>query len=136
MIETNYQELLDRAKEKSSGAGEGSRFEPPEPEILEQGNKTILKNFSKIADKLRRSEEHLLKFLRKELGVPGELDGSRAVFQGTFTERQVKEKIDQYVDEFVLCPACGKSDTKLIKEESISKIKCEACGTKQAVRKI
>lgn len=132
----DYEELLARGKEKSSKAGEDERFEMPEPEVLEEGNKTILKNFSKVADTLRRPGEHLLKFLRKELGVPGERDDSRAVFQGNFSERQIMEKIEEYVEEFVLCPACRKADTELVEEERILKIKCEACGTKQAVRKI
>lgn len=132
----SYEELLDRAKEKSSEAGDESRFEPPEPEVMKEGNKTIIKNFSKIADKLRRSEDHIMKFLRKELGVPGELDGNRAVFQGKFQESKVARKLDSYIEEFVLCPACEKADTELIEEDRIKKISCEACGTKQAVRQL
>jgi translation initiation factor 2 subunit 2 len=132
----DYEKLLERAKEKSSKSGKGSRFEPPEPEVMKEGNKTILKNLSQIGDKLRRSKEHLMKFFRKELAVPGEIDGSRAIFQGTFSQRQIEDKLDQYIEEFVLCPACDKADTELVKEERITKIKCEACGTKQAVRKI
>lgn len=130
----NYEELLDRASEKSSSSTDSERFEPPEPEVTKQGNETTIKNFSSITDTLRRPEEHLLKFLSKELAAPGDIDGSRAVFQGQFSERQVEEKMDKYMDEFVLCPACNKVDTKLVEEERITKIKCEACGTKQAVK--
>lgn len=131
-----YEKLLDRAKEKSSSSTESSRFELPEPEVMQEGKKTIVKNFSKMTDALRRPEGHLLKFLSKELATPGEVDGSRAVFQGNFSERQVSEKVEEYMDGFVLCPACGKVDTELVEEERITKIKCEACGTRQAAKKL
>lgn len=132
----DYESLLGRAKEKSSRSKDESRFQIPDPEIRKEGNKTIVENFSKITDKIRRKQGHVMKFLRRQLGVPGEVEGSRAVFNGAFTEKQVRNKINEYVDEFVLCPACQKADTELVKEERITKIKCEACGTKQAVRKI
>ncbi|MFP4115770.1 MAG: translation initiation factor IF-2 subunit beta [Candidatus Aenigmatarchaeota archaeon] len=132
----NYDDLFERSKEKISESVDKSRFEIPQPKTMDQGEKTILKNFSKIADRFRRSEDHLLKFLRKELGVPGEVEDSRAVFQGNITERKIEEKLRQYVDGFVLCPACGKADTELVEEERIRKIKCEACGAKQAVKQL
>ena len=130
----DYEKLYERAKEKISESVDQERFEVPEPEVMNEGDKTIVKNFSKIKDKLRRSEQHMMNFLRRELGVPGKVEGSRAVFQGRITERKVSEKISQYVDEFVICPACGKVDTELVEEDRIKKIKCEACGAKQAVR--
>lgn len=130
----DYDKLYGRAEERISESANESRFKVPDPEIMQEGEKTILKNFGKIAGKLRRKEEHVMNFLRRELGVPGRVDGSRAVFQGNITERKVSEKINQYAEEFVLCPACGKADTELVEEDRIKKIKCEACGTKQAVR--
>ncbi len=130
----DYDELYGRAEEKISESVDGDRFEIPDPETMQEGEKTIIKNFSKISGKLRRSEKHMMNFLRRELGVPGELDDSRAVFQGRLTDRKISEKIDQYVESFVLCPACSKADTKLVEEDKIKKMKCEACGTKQAVK--
>ncbi len=130
----DYDELYDRAKEKISESVDQDRFEVPDPDIMNEGEKTIVKNFSKITDKLRRSPDHIMNFLRRELGVPGKADGSRAIFQGRITERKVSEKFSQYIDEFVICPACDKADTELVEEDRIKKIKCEACGTKQAVR--
>ncbi len=130
----DYDELYKRAEERISESADESRFKVPDPDTMKQGEKTIVKNFSKILDSLRRPSEHLMDFLRRELGVPGKVDGSRAVFQGNITERKLSRKINQYVDEFVVCPACGKADTELVEEDKIKKIKCEACGAKQAVR--
>ena len=130
----DYDKLYKRAEERISESVDESRFKVPDPDTMKQGEKTVVKNFSKILDSLRRPSEHLMDFLRRELGVPGKVDGSRAVFQGNITERKLSRKINQYVDEFVVCPACGKADTELVEEDKIKKIKCEACGAKQAVR--
>lgn len=132
----DYDSLLERAKEKSSGEAESSRFEMPEAEIMHEGNKTIIKNFSKVADTIRRPEDHIVKFLSRELAVSGEVEDRRAVFNSRFSEKQVNEKMEKYMEEFVFCPACDKVDTKLVKEQRIYKIKCQACGTKQAVRQL
>lgn len=132
----NYDDMLERGKEMSSETVDDSRFEVPSANIITEGNKTILKNFSNISDKLRRDRDHMMKFLTKELAVSGDQENSRAVFQGKFTKDQVEEKIEDYVNSFVLCPACGKSDTKLVVEERVTKIKCEACGTKQVIEQL
>lgn len=130
---SNYNELLDRAEDKVTRGKKEQRFEVPEPELHRQGPVTIISNFSEIADDLGREEKHLLKFLAGELAAPGELDGSRAKFQGKFRKRQVREKLDDYVDEYVLCE-CGRPDTELKEEDSVTRLKCHACGAKDVVK--
>lgn len=132
----DYDEMLGRGMEMSSETVDDKRFEIPEVDIITQGNKTILKNFSKISDKLRRDRDHMMKFLTKELAVSGDQKKMRAVFHGKFTETQIEDKLKKYVESFVFCPACGKSDTELVKEQRVTKIKCEACGTKQVIEKL
>jgi len=38
------------------------------------------------------------------------------------------------VNDFVLCPDCKKSDTKLQKEDRVTTAKCMACGAKHTVK--
>ena len=47
---------------------------------------------------------------------------------------RINEKISQYVKEYVLCPECGKPDTRLMKEDKFIFIKCSACGAKKPVK--
>ncbi|RLJ03080.1 MAG: translation initiation factor IF-2 subunit beta [Candidatus Aenigmatarchaeota archaeon] len=132
-----YQEMLKRAMEKiNKERFDRSRFEVPEPDVTFQGNRTILVNFGDIAKALRRSESHFMKFLLRELAVPGNRDGKRAIFLGRFNKNYIKSKVEKYMESYVLCPVCGKPDTNLVEEEGIVKIKCEACGTKVAARRI
>ena len=66
---TSYEELLDNAflkVKKTDSTGE--RFEIPKVEGHFEGKKTIVTNFGQIVSYLRRNQEHLSKFLSKELG--------------------------------------------------------------------
>lgn len=100
------------------------------------GNRTSVRNFRSIASALNREPEHLLKYLLRELGAAGNLEGAQAVFQGRFVKSVVDERIKRYVEEFVICRECKRPDTRLIKQERIYMLKCEACGARASVRSV
>lgn len=129
-----YEELLQRAKKATAAKGDGGRFSMPKAELLEEGSKTIIKNFSSIAQTFRRKEDHIHKFFVKVLGVPGDLKGGRAALTGSFNQRQIDERLREYARLYVLCYTCGKPDTQLVVEDKQEKLKCEACGAKARLR--
>ncbi len=132
----DYLASLDRALAKLPEIkGSGERFVVPEPKLLTEGKTTVLENFAAIADKLNREPEHIFKFLLRELGTAGKLEGSRAVFQGRFTSGAVSELIDAYIKEYVTCSECGRPDTHLIKIDRILTLRCDACGAHRPVTK-
>ena len=132
-----YEKLLDRALEQVPKAVfEKSRFQIPEADVVVVGNRTTLRNFRGIAGAINREPEHLMKYLLRELGAAGNLEGNQAVFQGKFVKSAVDDRIRRYVEEFVLCRECGKPDTKLIRRERIQMLKCEACGARASVRSV
>lgn len=104
------------------------RFQMPKGIIFHEGNTTILKNITEIANKLNRELDQIFKYLLKELGTAGEIDGERAVFQGKIPINRIQERIEKYVKRYVLCRECGRPDTKLIKKNRTLMLKCEACG--------
>lgn len=136
-MEYNYSKLLDRAwanlpeKLKSH-----SRFEIPKSKIFVEGNQTIIKNFNDIANTLRRDPKHLLTFLLKELAAPGTFDGNRVVIQRVLRKHIIDKKIEDYVNEYVLCHECKRPDTKFTELEGQGIIKCTACGGWRPLRKI
>lgn len=131
-----YLENLDRALSKLPEIkGSGERFVVPEPRLLTEGKTTVLENFAAIADRLNREPEHLFKFLLRELGTAGKLEGSRAIFHGRFTSGVVSELIDAYIKEYVTCSECGRPDTHLIKVDRILTLRCDACGAHRPVAK-
>lgn len=132
----DYLANLDRAlKQLPEIKGSGERFVVPEPKLLTEGRTTVLENFAIIADKLNREPGHVFKFLLRELGTAGKIDGSRAIFQKRITSGVITELINAYVKEYVICSECGRPDTHLMKSERILTLRCDACGAHRPVTK-
>lgn len=132
----DYETLLTRAKQRMpQSVFEKERFEIPKVIGHFEGNKTIISNFPTIASTLRRAQEHMLKYILRELAAPGEVNRSGLLIIGSkISASRINEKIKQYAHEFVLCPQCGKPDTDIKKEGDFAFLKCSACGTKTPVK--
>jgi len=132
-----YEQMLKEAEKKiSRDISKESRLEIPPPNVVTQGNKTFITNFTDIANSIRRDPKHLAKFLFRELAKPGHVDSSRLILQGKVMKNLVQNKIDSYMKEFVLCKECNRPDTNIVKEDRLVFLKCEACGAKQPLRRI
>lgn len=132
-----YEKMLKRAREDvPERVYKDKRFKVPSIKSYVEGNKTIVKNFSKIADYLNRDKKHMLKYLSKELATSGDIDKSKAVFNGKFKKRKLKKKLKNYVEDFVKCPECDSADTKMTKKEGVDFIKCMACQAEHPIKNI
>jgi len=99
-----------------------------------EGTKTILTNLQQITSYLRRDQDHLLKYLLKELATSGSIKNNRVILHRKISSQKINEKILDYTKEFVICDQCEKPDTELLKEKGFSFIHCLACGAKHSVR--
>ena len=130
----NYEELLEQGyKEIKPVESKIDRFEIPNVEGHIEGTKTILTNFKQIASHLRRDEAHVLKYLLKALAAKGTIKGDRLILTRKIPSKQINEKIQQYVNEFVLCKECKKPDTEIMKQDRLSFVHCLACGAKHSI---
>ena len=93
-------------------------------------------NFKDMAEKLNRDPQHLARFIFKESGKPGSLEGERLIIQGRLMNEEFRRLIELYVKEFVKCPICGGLDTRIVSEKRLRFLVCEICGAKSSVRKI
>ena len=132
----NYEELLQEAYKKVKKVKSTGRFEIQEIECHTQGNKTIISNFQQIAAHLRRSPEHLEKFLEKELAAQGKQEKDRLILIRKIPQKKIQERIKIYVEKYVLCKECGKPDTEIQKEGNFTFVRCLACGAKHSISKI
>ena len=131
----NYENLLEKAYGKiKKSENSSNRFEIPKVEGHFEGKKTIITNFTQIASQLRRKQEHLQKFLLKELAASGQLEGERLILNIKVPSSRINQKVESYTKEFVLCKECRKPDTELTKEGRIGFINCLACGAKHSIR--
>lgn len=129
MLDRLYLSLPEQTKTKE-------RFEMPKVESFTQGQKTIIKNSSALVKAVHREEKHLMKFLTKELAVPASTSEGRIILTGKFSEGQIRNSIENYIKEFVLCKECGKPDTKFKEMQGIKMLKCEACGAMTSMKQL
>lgn len=115
---------------------EAKRFKIPKGYSVIQGNRTIIKNFGDVSGTLNRDPQHVLKYLLRELGTSGNVEGNRAILQGKFTHYVINDRIKEYVDNFVMCHECNRPDTIIIREDRIDMLKCSACGARAPLKSL
>jgi translation initiation factor 2 subunit 2 len=137
MSDINYDELLNKVIDETSNVeSTGERFKLPKAEIFYEGNRTVIKNFDKIASVINRDPDVILKFLLKSVGTAGEIEGSRVVFQGKIPAYHVQDKLKEYIENQVLCSECGRPDTHIVKKGRNTMLRCDACGAIRSVNAV
>src|SRR3990167_248488 len=112
-----YERLLVKAQQElPETIASGERFVIEKIKGHLEGNKTVLVNLKKIAKDLGREEQHLLKYLLRELASPGKIVRERIILGTKVSAAKINKKIMKYASEFVYCPDCGKPDTQLMEE--------------------
>ncbi len=135
MADFEYDALLDRARERiPKDISERNRWTMPQPEILVEGSQTIIRNFAAIVDSMDRDANHVYQYLINELGTSGTREQVRVMFKGRIPPKRIKEKIVGYVKTYILCEQCRAPDTRFIKEDRTTLLKCQACGATRPVR--
>jgi translation initiation factor 2 subunit 2 len=135
MPDYDYKKLLKRAQgDAHTVKADKGRFVVPKVDIFYEGRTTVLRNFDKILDTINRDADHLLKFLLRELGTAGEKEGNRVMFQGKVQPRQIQERINAYIDMYVMCQECNRPDTHLVKEGRTILLRCDACGAFRPIK--
>ena len=74
MTKTEYENLLKRIQDKLGDTEKqtSARFELPIVDVMWEGQKTFLRNFSEFPKVLRRDPDKVLQYLSKEFAVPAE----------------------------------------------------------------
>ena len=106
----------------------------PQPDIMIEGSQTILRNFSEIVDAMDRDANHVFQYLLNELGTSGSREQVRIMLKGKVPPKRIKEKIVSYVKTLILCGECKAPDTRFVREDRTTLLKCQACGATRPVR--
>ena len=136
MTKTEYEKLLKRIEDNLSNAEKqtSTRFELPTVDVMWEGQKTFLRNFAEFPRVLRRDPDKVLQYLSKEFAVPAERIGDKAMFIGRRDPDDFTRLFQIYVKDYLECPTCKSPDTKIVKENRISFLICEACGAKSTMK--
>ncbi len=132
-----YEALLDRAYDDLPAVlKEHSRFEKPTMESMVQGKTTIVKNLGDVTKAINKDASLLSKYLIKELGTSGTHDSQHLTLKGQFRQEQIQDRFDAFLEEFVLCSECNRPDTKIVREDRVNFLVCEACGARRSIGSI
>jgi len=110
----------------------------PPPELGHEGaKKTIWTNFQATCDVMNRQVDHVLGYVKVELGTTASIDAkNQLVIKGRFTIKQIESVLRHYVIEYGSCGTCKSPDTILKKEERLYFIQCKSCGSARSVAPI
>ena len=136
MTKADYEKLLKQLENnllKSSQASDGS-FELPPVDVMWEGQKTYLRNFSEYPKIMRRDPAKLLQYLSKEFAVPAEKVGDSAMFIGKRDPDDFTRLLGIYVTDYIRCITCQSPDTRIEKEKRMHFLVCEACGAKSTIK--
>ena len=129
MTKFSYENLLKRMHNVTAKEHiDNDRFKVPKVDVFYEGNTTVLKNFDKIVDVLNRDADHFFKFLLGSVGTAGDISTGRVIFQGKIPIRTLQDRLDEYVNTYVICSECNRPDTHLVKKDRTLLIRCDACG--------
>ena len=136
MTKADYEKLLKRIEGNLSDEKKQTttRFELPTVDIMWEGQKTFLRNFAEFPKILRRNPDKVLQYLSKEFAVPAERIGDKAMFIGRRDPDDFTRLFQIYVKDYLECPTCKSPDTKIVKENRITFLICEACGAKSTMK--
>lgn len=134
----SYVFLLDRAlaEIRPLEGRRGDRLIELKPQVIQEQKYTIITNHRQIAQQINRDPSHLARFIFKEMGRPGTVEGDRLVISGKLSNEELARVLQIYHREFVKCPVCGGVDTRIVSEKRFRFLVCEVCGAKSPVRKI
>ncbi len=134
----DYDKLLERLYSKvPKRMSKYERFEVPPVQVIHIGSQTIIKNFRDIVDVLRRDPRLVMRFLLRELATAGSYDEDSGMLAVNIrvSSTVLNKMIQMFTKQYVICPTCGRPDTKLEKLKSRAWILvCEACGAETPVK--
>ncbi len=138
ILDELYDSLLDRAFEQLPALStENVDFKIPTPDVIIQGSKTIIRNFSHIADVARRQKEEIAKYITKEFSAPVSIEqDQRLTISAKINPEELNERIKKYFETYVICKECGKPDTHVDNSSrGFMVIVCEACGARYTIKR-
>jgi len=135
-----YEELAKRIFNliNTSRPEEKTVYKMKPPVVYREGtSRTVWVNFPEICKIMDRQPEHVLSFVLAEVGSTGSIDGSaRLVIRGRFQPKHIENILRNYISEYVKCHTCKSPETHLKKDNRLTFMVCQKCGSSRSVTAI
>lgn len=132
---SDYESLLKKTEDiLSKSTVSQQRLQIPDPDIIQEGKVTIVRNFADIVELINRDPKHISKFLMTEFGIGVTISGRRLTINRKISADQISAKIRQYMESYVTCYECNSPDTEIQKIGRTYVLACKACGAQHPIR--
>ena len=134
----DYDRLLDRLYSKLPPKRSMRAYDLPVLQIEYVDTHTLVRNFAEACDRLRREPRIVMRFILRELAMPGAVDErGQLVIYRKVAPHTLQQLFTRFIESYVKCPTCGSYDTELHRRKGkIWIIKCLACGAETFARPI
>lgn len=94
-----------------------------------QSRRTVLVNLNDIGAALQRDTDEIVKYIACRLGV----SSTSCSIKGEHSVKELQELVQDYIEQYVLCPTCGLPETSYKVKRSTVQARCAACGHKSYI---
>ena len=107
------------------------RYKMEEVNIIQQGALFAFTNINSICKSLNRDTTHMLKFLKKHMGLLITYKNDSAqITKKDLTKNELQQAIFKYIEDNILCEKCKNPETDIAKDKKKDYIVCKACSHK------
>jgi translation initiation factor 2 subunit 2 len=136
-----YADLLgrfyDRLEVEHPSLMQRKRAVVPLPVVYKEGSKkTGVSNYPAILSALRRTPDHLQRYMMAELSTESSIDAKTClILKGKFSQRQLTTILEKYIVSYVSCKGCKSHNTTIVKDPitRLSVLTCEECKASRSV---
>ena len=135
----NFLELLDDVYTKLED-NKTDLLVLPNPEVDKGTTRIIWKNIKAFLKLTNTPPDHLFDFLEKQSSkkmswYSDSISDGLIIHDKKFNVNDIIGLMKKYVDNFVLCKICKKSNTEMFKDKEIHKykIKCHECNSEYTI---
>jgi translation initiation factor 2 subunit 3 len=134
----SYNDLLeDLFEEKEKMFGQSKRLRLKEPALEELPRKTVIKNWQDILGCLQTTDAkegdipfhtHLTEYMCREFRTDHSINGAgQLVLEGRYKLIQICGVLRKYVTSYKTCKECKGTETAVIKDGRVFKVRCGRC---------
>jgi translation initiation factor 2 subunit 2 len=126
----DMEDMIDRFYTLYSGKIKGTEkkklFVLPKSDIHHK--KTYFSNFTEFCESVNIKPVEVANFFESELNAKVSIiKGGMLAIKNRYDNEQIKSTIRKYIEKYLRCPVCRKTDTTIIKENKVTKQKCNLC---------
>jgi translation initiation factor 2 beta subunit (eIF-2beta)/eIF-5 len=99
----------------------------PAIKTSKEKKKTICENILSVADSIYRTPNEIMKYFSIVFGCATSFSSERYMLNAPLTSEQLQDKLQEYIEIFILCEQCDLPETHYVFDKKLTK-RCYSCS--------